>query len=559
MQRVGSRAQVMHGNAKMTGGGLRKKDLKYNKQGKIVSKKMSTRAKKEKRLQKAGWVTTKGQFGAVQRGGTGNENLMKGNEKLMKDPVKKKNLCKFILGPIIERIKVKKDNKDKISSLKTYFKALIDLGNRSIIRLLHTLPICLTDNYNNYIEYSQHLPLVITALKEAIYESKNAIPGSEVEKKKVFEYLNEQEKKLEARKFEYLNKQKVEQAKEQVVEQAKKYAEGPLTVYKNSFPIEYELRSTNDSSYDSSYDYFIINKNTSYEFRVGLFPLADIPAIKDSDLNSLSEMRRFTNPEASGSFGKVEIYEMIISGKPNNVVAVKTYYNNKGFNKNKNKINILQQEDYRQVEKYFVPYKIADSEKELIMRYGVDLSTTIDLVAQLGLQHQLLSNIISIIIILLAQPQPLYYTDLKPENILLSFVSNEQDINKCDIYVCLIDFDGLATFDSKYTTTEQKWLIDKIKYLPVSLEKKKQIYSTESKINIICFSLLTLICDIIPQHRKQFIDEEGSFIQEEWKKLPFYLQKLYKKADDFRMKQTESESIDEAIGILHDLLVVYSS
>ena len=64
MQRVGSRAQVMHGNAKMTGGGLRKKDLKYNKQGKIVSKKMSQRAKKEKRLQKAGYTTVKGQFGA---------------------------------------------------------------------------------------------------------------------------------------------------------------------------------------------------------------------------------------------------------------------------------------------------------------------------------------------------------------------------------------------------------------------------------------------------------------------------------------------------------------
>jgi hypothetical protein len=71
MQRVGSRAQVMHGNAKMTGGGLKKKDLKYNKHGKIVSKKMSARAKKEKRLQKAGYVTKKGQFGAVRsmRGG----------------------------------------------------------------------------------------------------------------------------------------------------------------------------------------------------------------------------------------------------------------------------------------------------------------------------------------------------------------------------------------------------------------------------------------------------------------------------------------------------------
>ena len=59
MQRIGSRAQVMHGNAKMTGGGLRKKDLKYNKQGKIVSKKMSQRAKKEKRLQKAGYKRLK--------------------------------------------------------------------------------------------------------------------------------------------------------------------------------------------------------------------------------------------------------------------------------------------------------------------------------------------------------------------------------------------------------------------------------------------------------------------------------------------------------------------
>ena len=45
MQHFGSRAQVMHGNAKQTGGGLKKKDLKYNKHGKIVSKKMSMIAK----------------------------------------------------------------------------------------------------------------------------------------------------------------------------------------------------------------------------------------------------------------------------------------------------------------------------------------------------------------------------------------------------------------------------------------------------------------------------------------------------------------------------------
>ena len=69
MLRVGSRAQVMHGTAKQTSGGLTKKDLKYNKYGKIVSKKMSQLAKKEKRLEKAGYKTEKGVFGSKKIGG----------------------------------------------------------------------------------------------------------------------------------------------------------------------------------------------------------------------------------------------------------------------------------------------------------------------------------------------------------------------------------------------------------------------------------------------------------------------------------------------------------
>jgi hypothetical protein len=44
--RVGSRAQVVHGTAYSTSGGLLKKDLKYNKNGEIVSKKKSLAAKK---------------------------------------------------------------------------------------------------------------------------------------------------------------------------------------------------------------------------------------------------------------------------------------------------------------------------------------------------------------------------------------------------------------------------------------------------------------------------------------------------------------------------------
>jgi hypothetical protein len=62
----------MHGNSLMTAGGLRQKDLKYNKHGKIVSKKLSMIAKKENRLQKAGWITKKGIFGAFRMDGGAN-------------------------------------------------------------------------------------------------------------------------------------------------------------------------------------------------------------------------------------------------------------------------------------------------------------------------------------------------------------------------------------------------------------------------------------------------------------------------------------------------------
>ena len=64
MRKRGSRVQVMNGNALRTPGGLRKKDLKYNKNGRIVSKKRSARAKRENRLVKSGYVTQKGVFGS---------------------------------------------------------------------------------------------------------------------------------------------------------------------------------------------------------------------------------------------------------------------------------------------------------------------------------------------------------------------------------------------------------------------------------------------------------------------------------------------------------------
>ena len=74
MQTIGSRAEVWHGNAHHTSGGLTKKNLLKNKWGRIVSAKKHKTAKKDKRLQKAGFFAKKGAFGVVKRGG------MKGGE-----------------------------------------------------------------------------------------------------------------------------------------------------------------------------------------------------------------------------------------------------------------------------------------------------------------------------------------------------------------------------------------------------------------------------------------------------------------------------------------------
>ena len=65
MKTFGSRAEVMHGTAKKTSGGLVKGDLKYNKWGSIVSRRKSVLANKQKHLAKAGWTAKKGKFGAV--------------------------------------------------------------------------------------------------------------------------------------------------------------------------------------------------------------------------------------------------------------------------------------------------------------------------------------------------------------------------------------------------------------------------------------------------------------------------------------------------------------
>jgi hypothetical protein len=63
----GSRAQVHHGTAHHTPGGLTKSHIMMNKRGRIVSKKKHASAKKMKRLEKAGYLTKKGHFGAIKK------------------------------------------------------------------------------------------------------------------------------------------------------------------------------------------------------------------------------------------------------------------------------------------------------------------------------------------------------------------------------------------------------------------------------------------------------------------------------------------------------------
>lgn len=75
----GSRAQVWHGTALKTSGGLMKHHLHMNKHGRVVSKKKFETARKEKRLVKAGFGTVKGKFGFVKLHGS---KKMRGSKKM---------------------------------------------------------------------------------------------------------------------------------------------------------------------------------------------------------------------------------------------------------------------------------------------------------------------------------------------------------------------------------------------------------------------------------------------------------------------------------------------
>jgi len=138
MKSVGSRASVMHGNAKKTSGGLTKAQLKYNKQGRIVSRKASTLAKKNNRLVKAGYVTKKGQFGTggkMRGGGEASKEFL--------DAIEQKN----------------------IESITNHLKSNSTLANSTLIDedrtvLYHECSSYIYKNYKDNTDYTKQLQII---------------------------------------------------------------------------------------------------------------------------------------------------------------------------------------------------------------------------------------------------------------------------------------------------------------------------------------------------------------------------------------------------------------
>jgi hypothetical protein len=65
---IGSKAQVWHGSADHTSGGLKRKDLMKTRTGRIVSKRKHTAGLKAiKKLKKLGYVAKKGTFKLFKR------------------------------------------------------------------------------------------------------------------------------------------------------------------------------------------------------------------------------------------------------------------------------------------------------------------------------------------------------------------------------------------------------------------------------------------------------------------------------------------------------------
>jgi len=99
---VGSRTQVMNKTAFKTSGNLTKKDLMMNKWGRIVSAKKHKTAKKEKRLEKAGYFAKKGKFGYIKKTRRTRKNKSKKMKGGDEDRCASEDEVKELKGSMIE-------------------------------------------------------------------------------------------------------------------------------------------------------------------------------------------------------------------------------------------------------------------------------------------------------------------------------------------------------------------------------------------------------------------------------------------------------------------------
>lgn len=87
-QTIGTRAQVWHGTAKKTSGGLTKSALMKNKHGRIVSRRKHASGKKTiKHLKKLGYVAKKGHFTLFKKGHKHSRKMRGGAEDEMDEEV----------------------------------------------------------------------------------------------------------------------------------------------------------------------------------------------------------------------------------------------------------------------------------------------------------------------------------------------------------------------------------------------------------------------------------------------------------------------------------------
>lgn len=162
MNKIGSRAKVMHGNALKTGGGLTKKELKYNNQGKIVSIKASNSAKNSNNLIKSGFYTKKGIFGAYQKGGSKLiYNLLEDDINIFTQNL----LSPYIIGSTlfhnISNIFIKTYDNDLYGDRLRISKEILDTIDIKYKKYCHFLIEFIESNYNVNLNADEFIKLNI--------------------------------------------------------------------------------------------------------------------------------------------------------------------------------------------------------------------------------------------------------------------------------------------------------------------------------------------------------------------------------------------------------------